>query len=64
MTDFDNEKICRTCKEFWFADKQYFYAKSQNKDGLDSQCKACYKEIYRPHQKRSYDLSHRYGVGV
>lgn len=64
MTDFDNEKICKDCKESFPADNEFFYARSSSKDGLASYCKACYKEKYRPHQKRSYDVSHRYGVGI
>lgn len=67
-TELGKEKICMVCNEYYPYTKEFFYGTSvKENDGtyrLDNLCKACYKEKYRPHQKRCYDVSHRYANGV
>lgn len=36
------EKPCKTCKESWPADLEFFYSDGKTKDGLMSECKSCY----------------------
>ncbi len=36
------EKTCSNCLEAWPADLEFFYSGGKTKDGLMSECKACY----------------------
>ena len=40
--DGEREKFCPRCKEWWPADKEFFYSNGHR--GLHSLCKACYIE--------------------
>ena len=42
------EKTCGTCEESWPADLEFFYSGGKTKDGLMSECKACYNDRRRP----------------
>ncbi len=41
FTDLGLEKCCSTCKESFPADTEFFSAKADSLDGLNSMCKAC-----------------------
>lgn len=38
------EKHCAACDEYWPADTEFFYSKSDQQDSLWPWCKACYRE--------------------
>lgn len=63
-TELGIEKKCIHCGEYYPATKEFFYGTGQfKKDGtayLEGNCKACYKEKFKPWVKRSYDVSHKY----
>ena len=65
-TEFGAEKYCKGCVDYHPATKEFFFGTGRNrKDGsacLETLCKACYKEKYKPWVVGCYDLSHRYGV--
>lgn len=58
------QKLCTACNEYYPYTQEYFYRTSRKtKDDnfmLEKLCKACYKQKYRPYQKRIYDVSHKY----
>lgn len=43
-TELGLEKQCTRCHDFWPADAEFFYAAGSAKDGLMSECKACFAE--------------------
>lgn len=67
-TELGTEKLCICCGDYFPATKEFFYGTGRiKKDGshsLEANCKACYKERFKPWVKRCYDVSHRYGVVV
>ena len=67
-TELGTEKLCICCGEYFPATKEFFYGVGRKKkDGtprLEANCKACYKERFKPWVKRCYDVSHRYGQAV
>ncbi|WP_168377707.1 hypothetical protein [Acinetobacter cumulans] len=65
-TEIGSEKQCIHCKDYYPATKEFFYGTGRkNKDGterLEGNCKACYKEKFKPWVKRCYDVAYRYEV--
>lgn len=68
-TELSVEKLCKHCKEYFPATKEFFYGRGHRaKDGstrLEANCKDCYTQRFKPHKVggRSYNISHRY-IGI
>lgn len=64
-TELGSEKYCKGCDDYFPATKEFFFGTGRvKKDGthcLETLCKACYKEKYKPHFVKTYNISHRYG---
>ena len=60
-TELGTEKQCITCGDYYPATKQFFFGTGRNKkDGtacLEANCKACYKERFKPWIQRCYDAA-------
>ena len=65
-TELGTEKQCIHCDEYYPETKEFFYGTGRNKkDGsprLEANCKACYKDRFKPWIQRCYDVAHRYEV--
>ncbi len=64
-TELGTEKECIHCGDYFPATKEFFYGTGYKKDGspcLEANCKACYKERFKPWIQRCYDVAHRYEV--
>lgn len=68
-TELGVEKLCKHCKEYFPATREFFYLSGNIlKDGtktLEANCKDCYTQRFKPHKVggRSYNISHRY-IGI
>lgn len=54
-------KICTKCGKKLPATAEYFYRDKSKKDGLEYQCKQCYKKYYQEHREQiaEYQQEHR-----
>ena len=51
----DLEKRCSKCKDYWPADREFFFSAGKAGDGLTDWCKACYVEWRYPNGRGSVD---------
>lgn len=65
-TELGKEKKCIHCGDYYPATKEFFYGTGRTyKNGeaaLEGNCKACYKEKFKPWVKRCYNVAHKYEV--
>lgn len=48
------EKLCRKCGEWWPRDHEFFFRKTETRDGWDNACRACVAEKPSRTRSRSY----------
>ena len=68
-TELGKEKYCKGCDDYFPSTKQFFYGTGYNSKVtgeplLETLCKACYKEKYKPNYVRCYNVAHRYEVAA
>ena len=49
--DGELERFCPRCREWWPADKEFFFSSGHNGDELHAWCKACYLERRRERRR-------------